>query len=398
MLPPAGLLRAVLRSIARARRSVLRSVLAMAPRRSARQQKRQPPVPAQQADGPGLPSASCTPATPWDPELAAKQKRIGLAGARTFRSDRLCGYHELLADNPRAAEVRDALCRAARSSFSLREHNGSLQRAMTPNNWFVVSGRYFTSKPCVLLPYHATADRKCEWCGGKQKVDELHKCRCALWSKIEVDVSTMHWGTNRSTAPLPVPGLMRDTCVVVAPTIAAGGMHTVLLVAPCDLGAGAPPGERGVYALHALPEGHEVVVYTGDVLTPADAQKGQAATLVDMGVKVVTGSVSTVVIRPVPLALCSLFNHCCNPNMVCSVDREARALQWRRGTEILIDTPVLTVVRDVRECEELSWSYFYGQGKKEAGGPRSIKCLCSVCREPGAEPNWLFTWYSKHHQ
>jgi hypothetical protein len=70
-------------------------------------------------------------------------------------------------------------------------------------------------------------------------------------------------------------------------------------------------------------------------------------------------------------------------------DREARALQWRRGTEILIDTPVLTVVRDVRECEELSWSTLR-PGKKE-GGPRSISASAVCAREPRAEPNWLFT-------
>jgi hypothetical protein len=141
-----------------------------------------------------------------------------------------------------------------------------------------------------------------------------------LWSKIEVDVSTMHWGANQHCSPAASAWADADTCVV-APTIAKGGMHTVLLVAPGDLGLGLHLESAACTELHALPEGHEVVVYTA-TYRRRHALKGQPQRW--WLVKVVTGSVSTVVIRPVPLALCSLFNHCCNPNMVCGTGRRAR--------------------------------------------------------------------------
>lgn len=333
---------------------------------------------------------------------------MGIAAVSKVRAERGRTFSDLLADNPRAAEVRHAVCLAARKSCLLRQRDGQLQCSIIPNVWTVINSRFISCKASVMLPYHKTDDGRCEWCGRKQAVDKPHKCNCALYNTVEVDASAMHMGKLPAAAPHsrnkprwePVTGLIRDTCVVMAPAIAVDCEHTVMLVAPCDLGE-ASARERGVYAMHALSEGLELVAYTGDVMTVPEAKKSVdreelstaagragAATMVDLTVKVVSGPCRTVVIRPVPFALCSLYNHSCDPNMVCNVDRAACTLQWK-GAEIEMDTPVLKVVRDVCEGEELTWSYFYGQGKQE-GGSSSIQCHCSVCRKPGAKPSWLF--------
>jgi hypothetical protein len=125
-----------------------------------------------------------------------------------------------------------------------------------------------------------------------------------------------------------------------------------------------------------------VVVYTATY--DAGGPEGQAATLV------VCGGEDDWLRRhrrdqAGAVALCSLFNHCCNPNMVCGTGRRARCSGG--AAPDLIDTPVLTVVR-VRGAGNYRWCS--RPGKKEAAGPESsASAVCAASRP--AEPNWLFT-------